>query len=70
MSKKHKIMAVSGSLQRPSRTLPIDVYASESDFDRYEIASEALRPRIALSVERATPQLRARAENVTAALAA
>ncbi|HKR43179.1 MAG TPA: FMN reductase [Paraburkholderia sp.] len=53
-----------------ARTLPIGVYASESDFDRYEIASEALRARVALAVERATPQLRARAETVTAALAA
>lgn len=53
-----------------ARTLPIGVYASESDFDRYEIASEALRARVALAVERATPQLRERAENVSAALAA
>ena len=53
-----------------ARTLPIGVYASESDFDRYEIASEALRARVALAVERATPQLRARAETVSAALAA
>ncbi len=52
-----------------AHTLPIGVYASESDFDRYEIASEALRSRIALAVERAVPQLVARAENVTAALA-
>jgi len=52
-----------------ARTLPIGVYASESDFDRYEIASGALRARIALAVERAAPQLGARAENVTAALA-
>jgi len=46
------------------------VYASEHDFDRYEIANEALRARIALAIERAAPQLRARAEHVTAALAA
>ncbi|TDG02351.1 FMN reductase [Paraburkholderia guartelaensis] len=52
-----------------AHTLPIGVYASESDFDRYEIASDALRARIALAVERAAPYVGARAENVTAALA-
>ncbi|MBR8379697.1 FMN reductase [Burkholderia cenocepacia] len=42
-----------------ARTLPIGVYASESDFDQYQIASPALRERIALAVNRAVPQLRA-----------
>ncbi|KVC42393.1 hypothetical protein WI71_25605 [Burkholderia diffusa] len=41
--------------QRPSRTLPIGVYAAESDVDRYEIASPALRTCIALAVDRAVP---------------
>ncbi|RQU52090.1 FMN reductase [Burkholderia cenocepacia] len=41
-----------------ARTLPIGVYASESDFDRYQIANPALRERIALAVARAAPQLR------------
>ncbi|WGY73230.1 FMN reductase [Burkholderia cepacia] len=41
-----------------ARTLPIGVYASESDFDQYRIANPALRERIALAVDRAAPQLR------------
>ena len=40
-----------------ARTLPIGVYGVEKDFDGYEIASEALRERIALAVERALPLL-------------
>lgn len=48
-------------------TLPIGVYASESDFDRYEIRSPALKDRIALAVERAVQQVRA--ENFRAAAA-
>ncbi|MDS0857181.1 FMN reductase [Burkholderia pseudomultivorans] len=50
-----------------ARTLPIGVYASEGDFDRYEIANPALRARIALAVERAAPQLRPHALAVAAA---
>jgi len=50
-----------------ARTLPIGVYASESDFDRYEIANPALRARIALAVERAVPQLRPHALSAAAA---
>ncbi|MBM2766224.1 FMN reductase [Burkholderia anthina] len=50
-----------------ARTLPIGVYASESDFDRYEIANPALRARIALAVDRAVPQLRPRALPAVAA---
>jgi FMN reductase len=50
-----------------ARTLPIGVYASESDFDQYQIASAALRERIALAVDRAVPQLRAPAPSVAAA---
>jgi FMN reductase len=41
-----------------ARTLPIGVYAVEKDFEGYEIASGALRERIALAVERAVPLLR------------
>jgi FMN reductase len=41
-------------------TLPLGVYASERDFDHYEIASTALRQRIALAVERAAPWLEGR----------
>jgi FMN reductase len=40
-----------------ARTLPIGVYASERDFDGYEITSAALRDRIALAAERAVPWL-------------
>jgi FMN reductase len=42
-----------------AQTLPIGVYASESDFDRYEISSPALRERIALAIERAVLQVHA-----------
>jgi FMN reductase len=42
-----------------AQTLPIGVYASESDFDRYEIRSPALKERIALAVEGAVRQVRA-----------
>jgi len=41
-------------------TLPLGVYASERDFDGYDIASTALRRRIALAVERAAPWLQGR----------
>ncbi|RQV30552.1 FMN reductase [Burkholderia cenocepacia] len=50
-----------------ARTLPIGVYASESDFDRYQIANPALRERIALAVARAVPQLRPHALSAAAA---
>ncbi|MDH4564646.1 FMN reductase [Pseudomonas sp. BN411] len=38
-----------------SLTLPIGVYASESDFDNYQISSDALKARIQLAAERAAP---------------
>ncbi|WOI43385.1 FMN reductase [Acidovorax sp. BLS4] len=38
-----------------ARTLPLGVYASEQDFQGYEIASAALRERIVLAVQRAAP---------------
>lgn len=40
-----------------SHTLPIGVYASEKEFDGYEVRHEALRARIALAVERSLPFL-------------
>lgn len=43
-----------------SLTLPIGVYASNGDFERYQVSSEALRARIKLAVERALPVLDAR----------
>ena len=49
-----------------ARTLPIGVYASESDFDQYQITNPALRARIALAVDRAVPQLRPHALSVAA----
>lgn len=36
-------------------TLPVGVYASNTDFDGYEIVSEVLEARIALAAERALP---------------
>ena len=42
-----------------ARTLPLGVYASEQDFSRHEITSQALRERIALAVARALPLLSA-----------
>ncbi|KAF1028220.1 MAG: FMN reductase (NADPH) [Burkholderia plantarii] len=36
-------------------TLPLGVYASEADFSDYAIASDALRARLALAIERALP---------------
>ena len=36
-------------------TLPVGVYASDTDFDGYVIASEVLRSRIGLAAERALP---------------
>lgn len=50
-----------------ARTLPIGVYASERDFDQYQITNPALRARIALAVDRAVPQLRPHALSVAAA---
>ena len=38
-----------------SLTLPIGVYASDTDFDRYTITSEILQNRIALAADRALP---------------
>jgi FMN reductase len=38
-------------------TLPLGVYASESDFSNYQVTSPALRSRIALAVDRARPLL-------------
>jgi len=40
-----------------ARTLPIGVYATETDFDGYSLASPALQARVALAVERAVPLL-------------
>ena len=36
-------------------TLPLGVYASDTDFQRYTITSEVLRQRIALAADRALP---------------
>ncbi len=36
-------------------TLPIGVYATETDFSNYQITSEPLKARIRLAAERAAP---------------
>ncbi len=41
-------------------TLPIGVYATEADFENYQVKSEAVTARIALAVERALPLLKHR----------
>jgi FMN reductase len=38
-----------------ARTLPLGIYASEQDFNGYEIDSDALRARVQLAVSRALP---------------
>lgn len=38
-----------------ARSLPLGIYASEQDFNAYQISSAALRERIALAVARALP---------------
>lgn len=43
-----------------SFTLPVGVYASEADFENYQVSSAALRQRIELAVERALPFVRPR----------
>ncbi len=42
-----------------ARTLPLGVYASEADFQGYEIGNPLLAQRIELAIERAVPLLRA-----------
>ena len=41
-----------------ARVAPIGVYASEQDFTRYEVTSQALKDRIALAVAKTVPLLR------------
>lgn len=43
-----------------SFTLPVGVYASEADFENYQVSSAALKQRIELAVERALPFVRPR----------
>lgn len=43
-------------------TLPIGVYANDSDFTNYEISSEALRARITQAITRGLPLIRASRE--------
>jgi len=47
-----------------AHTLPIGVYATDKEFDNYQVSSDALRARIALAVERALPALRQRAHGL------
>lgn len=50
-------------------TLPIGVYASNTDFDGYEINSDVLRSRIDLAADRALPLVNYAASQPLAALA-
>ncbi len=43
-----------------AQTLPIGVYATDRDFERYQVSNDALHARIALAIDRAAPILRAR----------
>lgn len=53
-----------------AHTLPIGVYATDKEFDNYQVSDDALRARIALAVERALPVLRQRGAQPAAAAAA
>jgi len=53
-----------------ARTLPIGVYASDQDFNGYEIGSDTLRARIELAVSRALPIANAERSADTSALSA
>lgn len=53
-----------------SLTLPVGVYASEADFQNYQVSSDELKARIALAVERARPYLRARVQTAKPELSA
>lgn len=64
----HQLRPLLGFFQ--ARTLPIGVYASESDFDGYAIANPALHARIARAARHAAPHLRARQFPVAAGAAA
>ncbi|EKS9915658.1 FMN reductase [Burkholderia multivorans] len=64
----HQLRPLLGFFQ--ARTLPIAVYASESDFDRYAIANAALHARIARAARHAAPHLGARQFPVAAGAAA
>lgn len=44
-------------------TLPIGVYATESDFENYKVSNPAIDARIDLAVERALPLLKSREAN-------
>lgn len=50
---EHQLRPLFGFFQ--ALTLPLGVYASDTDFDGYLVASEVLRSRIALAAERALP---------------
>ncbi|MBV8620525.1 MAG: FMN reductase, partial [Curvibacter sp.] len=50
-----------------TRTAPLGVYASESDFKGYELSSAALRERIALAVERVLPLISVQGARAAAA---
>jgi FMN reductase len=50
-----------------ARTLPIGVYATEKDFNGYEIGAGPLRDRVTLAIDRALPLLRVATSQLHAA---
>jgi FMN reductase len=54
---EHQMRPLFGFFQ--SLTVPLGIYASESDFADYEIRSEDLRERIDTAVSRTLPLIRA-----------
>lgn len=57
---EHQMRPLFGFFQ--SLTLPLGIYAAESDFADYEIRSEDLRERIATAVSRTLPLIRSRVD--------
>jgi len=56
---EHQFRPLFGFFQ--SLTLPLGIYANDSDFTDYRVTNPALRERIELAVARALPLIRARA---------
>ncbi|MEN0085621.1 MAG: FMN reductase [Leifsonia sp.] len=57
---EHQMRPLFGFFQ--SLTLPLGIYAAESDFADYEIRSDDLRERIATAVSRTLPLIRSRVD--------
>ena len=63
---EHQLRPLFGFFQ--ALTLPIGVYAKDSDFTDYRVSSLDLQERIDLAVTRALPLIRGRQESLEAAL--